>query len=186
MTSKTDSPDLPPKVHAVITMRLAQLSADAREVTGIAAVIGRAFPIDVLVQVCGQGEEALFSILDELWQKRIIQEQGTGAYDFTHDKIREVAYAEMIAPRRRMLHRRTAEILEIIYAADLGSVSAQLCAHFEAAGQPIQAIEAYHRAADAARQVYVNDEAICLFGKAVSVLKTLPPNSKRSGDSPEF
>lgn len=180
MTSGTDSLDLPPKVHAVITIRLAQLSAAARAITGIAAVVGRAFEIEVLVQVCGQSEEALFPILDELWQKRIIQEQGTGVYDFTHDKIREVAYADMIAPRRRMLHRRTAEILEIIHSADLGSVSAQLGAHFEAAGQPGQAIEAYHRAADAARQVYANGEAIRLFGRAVSVLRTLPPTSDRS------
>ncbi|MEZ5276964.1 MAG: AAA family ATPase [Opitutaceae bacterium] len=171
---------VPPKVHAVITMRLAQLSADAREITGVAAVIGREFPIEVLIQVCGQSEEELFPVLDELWQKRIMFEHEAGVYDFTHDKIREVAYADMISPRRRMLHRRAADALETIHFADLGPVSAQLGAHFEAAGLPGQAIEAYHRAADAARQVYANEEAIRLFGRALSALKALPATSDRS------
>jgi hypothetical protein len=30
-----------------------------------------------------------------LWQRRIVREQGANTYDFTHDKTREVAYAEI-------------------------------------------------------------------------------------------
>ena len=33
------------------------------------------------------------------------------AYDFSHDRLRDVAYAELSRPRRRLLHRRVAEAL---------------------------------------------------------------------------
>ena len=68
-----------PKVHAVITTRLAQLSAPARELAGVAAVIGRAFTFEVLVAVCARPEAELVSALEELWQRRIVREQSNGA-----------------------------------------------------------------------------------------------------------
>ena len=46
--------------------------------------------------------------LDELWTKRIIRERGANGYDFTHDKLREVAYTQTSAPQRRLLHRVSA------------------------------------------------------------------------------
>ena len=121
---------LPPKVQAVITTRLAQLSAQAREVAAVAAVIGRVFTFDLLVGVCGRAEDKLMQSVDELWQRRILYEQETGTYDFTHDKLREVAYAEIAGPRRRILHRRAAEVLEQLHPHDPDSVWVQIAAHF--------------------------------------------------------
>ena len=75
-----------------------------------AAVVGRAFDVEVLVRLVG-AEDVVARALDELWRKRIVREQGPNAYDFTHDKLREVAYGETSAPKRRLLHRRVAEVL---------------------------------------------------------------------------
>ncbi len=50
--------------------------------------------------------------VDELWQKRIISERAANTYEFTHEKLREVTYAEVSAPQRRLLHRRVAQSLE--------------------------------------------------------------------------
>jgi len=97
--------DLSPRAHAVIAGRLAQLSEHARETAATAAVIGRAFDLEILTRLVGD-EEVVTQALDELWRKRIIREQGPNAYDFTHDKLREVAYGETSAPQRRRLHRR--------------------------------------------------------------------------------
>ena len=95
-------PGLPPRAHAVIAGRLAQLSDHAREMAAAAAVIGRAFDLEVLVRLVGD-EEVVVRALDELWRKRIVREQGPNAYDFTHDKLRDVAYGETSAPQRRRL-----------------------------------------------------------------------------------
>ena len=50
--------------------------------------------------------------LDELWRRRIIREQSGGVvgatYDFSHDKIRQVAYLGISPTRRRLLHLRIA------------------------------------------------------------------------------
>ncbi len=170
---------LPPRVRAVIAGRLARLSARARELAALAATIGRAFRLDVLARAAGTDEDAAVRALDELWQKRIVREQGVNTYDFTHDKLREVAYAEISAPQRRLLHRRIAQALEVVYADDLDSVSAQIAAHFERAGLAEQAIPAYQRAATVARRVYANDDAISLLTRALTLLDRLPGGAAR-------
>ena len=135
-------PGLPPRAHAVIAGRLAQLSDHARETAAAAAVIGRAFDLSVLVRLVGD-EDVVARALDELWRKRIVREQGPNAYDFTHDKLRDVAYGETSAPQRRLLHRRVAEALVAAHEEDLDPVSAQIAAHYESAGLFEQAIPHY-------------------------------------------
>ena len=101
----------PPKVQAVIAARLAHLSDPARDVASLASTVGRAFTLEVVREGGGVGEDILVGGLDELLRRQIVRELGNSAYDFAHDKIREVAYAEMTEARRRLLHRRVAETL---------------------------------------------------------------------------
>ena len=178
-------PGLPPRAHAVIAGRLAQLSDHAREIAAAAAVIGRAFDLTVLVRLVGD-EEVVARALDELWRKRIVREQGPNAYDFTHDKLRDVAYGETSAPQRRRLHRRVAEALVASHEKDLDPVSAQIAAHYESAGLPEQAIPHYARAAVVAQGVYAHDEAIALVGRGLSLLRELPASARRDGSELEL
>lgn len=173
-------PGLPPRAHAVIAGRLAQLSDHARETAAAAAVIGRAFDLEVLVRLVGD-EDVVVRALDELWRKRIVREQGPNAYDFTHDKLRDVAYGETSAPQRRRLHRRVAEALVAAHEKDLDPVSAQIAAHYESAGLFEQAIPHYSRAAVVAQGVYAHDEAMALVGRGLSQLRKLPASARRDG-----
>jgi DNA-binding SARP family transcriptional activator len=177
--------ELPPRAHAVIAGRLARLSDHAREIAAAAAVIGRAFDLEVLVRLVGD-EEVVVRGLDELWRKRIVREHGPNVYDFTHDKLREVAYGEMSAPQRRRLHRRVAEALVAAHEKDLDPVSAQIAAHYESAGLFEQAIPHYARAAMVAQGVYANDEAIALAGRGLSLLHRLPPTAQRDASELEL
>ncbi len=170
---------LPPRVYAIIADRLAQLSPLAYELVGAAATIGRAFTIDILAQVCNQAGDQLVNALDEIWQRRIIREHAGNAYDFSHDKLREVAYLELSPMHRRSLHRRAAQALASVYAADLDPVSAQMAAHFEQAGLPAQAIASYRRAAEAAQRLFANEETIGLFNRALQLLPQLAPGRAR-------
>jgi predicted ATPase len=106
---------------------------------GVAAIIGRDFTYPVVANACRCEEVALVRALDELWQRRIVREQGTEAYDFGHDKIREVIVSEMSAARRRLLHRQVAQALERVHAGDLDAVGGQIAAHYERAGLPEKA-----------------------------------------------
>jgi DNA-binding SARP family transcriptional activator/predicted ATPase len=171
---------LPLRAHAVIAGRLAQLSEHARETAAAAAVIGRGFDLQVLVRMLGD-EDAVVRGLDELWRKRIVREHEPNAYDFTHDKLRDVAYGETSAPKRRLLHRRVAEALVALHQTDLDAVSVQIAAHYENAGFPEQAIPYYAKAAAVAQDVYAHDEAIALAGRGLSLLRALPASARRDG-----
>ncbi len=165
---------LPPRVRTTIAGRFAQLSPQAHELLGVAATIGRAFGLSVLQLASGEDEETLVRALDELWQRRIVREQGQETYDFSHDKLREVAYAELSAARRRLLHRWVAEALTARVSRDPGRVSGEIALHYERAGEVQRAIDYYAQATAAARRVYANGEALRLTERALRLLAAMP------------
>jgi DNA-binding SARP family transcriptional activator/predicted ATPase len=179
-------PSLPPKVQAVIEARLDQLSPPARALADLAAVVGREFTFDVLARAGDGDEDALVQGLDELWQRRIIRERSADAYDFSHDKIREVTYTQISQTRRRLLHHRVAGALEHLYDADpsigqgLDDVSGQVAAHYERAGLTERAIAYYRQAAAAAQRIYANQESLDFLNRALALLETLPDSAQRA------
>jgi tetratricopeptide (TPR) repeat protein len=155
----------------VLEARLAQLSPPTRDLAGLAATIGREFRFTLLAKASGHDEDTLVRELDELWQRRIVREHGANAYDFTHDKLREVAYRGMSIARRRLLHRQTAQALETLHTEELDPVSHQVASHYERASMPEQAAHYYLRAAGVARKVFANEEAIALLQRGVVLLE---------------
>lgn len=169
---------LPPTIQAVITARLARLSAPARELSEVAATIGRAFEPSLLAAATASSEDDLIEGLDELWQRQIIREQGTG-YDFTHDKLREVLHASISPARRRRLHRDVATALEANHEGDLAPISATLASHYAGAGLSAEAVAAYQRAADYDVSLSALDDAIDCLDHALRHLADLPPGRSR-------
>jgi hypothetical protein len=144
----------------------------------VAAVIGRPFSVGLLVSATGIGEPELVDHIDELWRRRIIRDQGL-TYDFSHDKLRAVAL-EMLSPaRRRQLHRAVAEAIAVEFRNDIDAASPQLAAHYDQAGMVEPAIDAYRVAGARAVAVSALDEAVTMFGRALSLLTELPPSPDR-------
>jgi DNA-binding SARP family transcriptional activator len=166
---------LPPKVRQVIEARLAQLSPPAHELATVAATIGREFTFPVLARASGEDEETLVRSLDELWQRRIVRERGEEAYEFCHEKIRDVAYGQLSTARRRLQHRRVAEALEAVHADNLDPLKGPLAVHYEQAGLPERAIFYYGRAAAAAQRMYANEDALALYQRALALIDTAAP-----------
>ena len=100
----------------------------------MAAVVGRTFSYAILQAAVTHDEMALVDALDELLQQRIIREQGSDCYDFSHDRVREVTYQEINQARRRLYHRQVATALETVQGDDLDDVAGELAAHFAQAG----------------------------------------------------
>ena len=98
----------------------------------MAATIGREFASDVLGGTSDRDSETFVGAIDELWRSGIVRERGVDAYDFSHDKIREVAYADLSPARRRHHHLRVAETLLRLAGADTTG-SSSLAVHFERA-----------------------------------------------------
>jgi DNA-binding SARP family transcriptional activator len=173
------APALPARVRQVLEARLAQLSPTARGVVELAAVVGRAFSFAVLACATDLSEDLLVASLDECWRRRIIREQGEDAYDFSHDKLREAAYAGLSRTRRRWLHGRVARALERVHAADPERAASVIAGHFEAAGQAAQAIACYGQAAALARRIYAYEDALAALERAIGLLAALPDSAAR-------
>jgi DNA-binding SARP family transcriptional activator/predicted ATPase len=167
------------RVHSVIAARLTQLTPASYELAGIASVIGRPFTVELLEKATDWDELSVSQTLDELWRRRIIESRRVSEYDFTHDRLREVACSELTPVRRRYFHRRVARALAEVYGADIEIWSGQIAAHFEQAGMAEEAIEYFRRAAGYARQRFANAEAADLLKQALALCRGFPESERR-------
>jgi DNA-binding SARP family transcriptional activator/predicted ATPase len=167
------------RVHAVIASRLSQLTAASYELAGLASVVGRPFSFELLVKATDWDEASVSEALDELWRRRIVESHGAAEYNFTHDRLREVAYAELSVVRQRYFHRRVARALAEVYAGDIESWNGQIASHFEQAGMAEEAIEYYGRAAGHARQRYADTEAADVLRRALALCRGFSESGRR-------
>ena len=167
------------RVHAVLTARLAQLTAPSYELAGLASIVGRPFSLELLEKATDWDESSLSDALDELWRRLIIESRGASEYDFTHDLLREVACSELSLVRRRYWHRRLACALAEVHAADIESWNGQIASHLEQAGMVEEAIERFRQAAAHARHRYADSEAAELLKRALALCRQLPESDRR-------
>src|SRR4029079_12033419 len=93
---------------------------EARAAAEVAAAGGRDFRFDLLAHGSDLEEHALGRALEELWRRPIVRVQADERWDFSHDRIREVAYQSIGPARRRLVHRRIAKGMELLFADRLG------------------------------------------------------------------
>ncbi len=135
---------LPERIHDLVVRRLRRVSDAGRAVLAGAAVAGRPVDFAVLQQAAGLAEADAAAAVEELVRRRLLREVGEGLV-LTHDRVREVVYGGLLAPRRRLLHRRVAEALE-------AQVSGRTEPHALALGRHFEAAEAWDKAARYLRQ----------------------------------
>jgi DNA-binding SARP family transcriptional activator/tetratricopeptide (TPR) repeat protein len=163
---------------AVLRNRLDQASAAAREVAGLAAAVGTNFTLDLLTEASDLEADSVVGAVDELWRRRIMREFRDG-YDFSHDLLRDTAYAQVSPPKRWLLHRRVAQALELLHADDADAIAAQLAEQYARGGRPERAVAYYRRAADVAAGMFAHTEAIRLHREALSIVRSLPAGKDR-------
>lgn len=160
---------LPVAVERVIARRLAQLSPDQRHALRAAAVLGNEFDFETLSTVSRLNTPTLIEILGELARRHLLEETPR-AYRFSHDKMRQVSYAEMADTERRTLHRRAGAVLEQAHPERV----AALAHHFFAAEDWDAAARYAQRAGDAAARVYAHRDAAEHYTRALAALEHVP------------
>jgi DNA-binding CsgD family transcriptional regulator len=103
---------IPPEIAGTVRQRLARLSARIAGCLDIASLIGRSFEPEVIAAVAGIAVEDVESDLLTACQSGLIRAEDSGAFSFSHDKIRECLYAEIPASRRRRWHRAIGGAIE--------------------------------------------------------------------------
>jgi DNA-binding SARP family transcriptional activator len=130
---------VPERVRALIRGRVLRASASAREVLSFAAVAGRELELGLLR--CGSmSETELMAAIEELVEAHLVRALEDRIY-FTHDRIRETLYAELLPARRRWLHARVADALQTHGAGRLDSVLGSIGYHCSKAGDAERAVD---------------------------------------------
>lgn len=160
------SVELPESVERLMQSRLDRIPGPARDVIDAAAVVGRAFSIDVLERIA-ESEPDLHGALDELATLNLVVPSGSGDFEFKHALIHEAAYRSLLRKRRRTLHHAAAVAIEDIYSAVLDQHHSELAFHYEAAGEASKALDYHARAARAAARLFSVREARDHFDAAL-------------------
>lgn len=124
---------LPAAVRDAVAQRMQRVERDATEALTLGAVQGEVFEYAAIAAVWEGSESLLFSALDSCVEAGILHETESG-YRFAHPLLREVAYEEVPAGRRPVLHARTALALETLHVRDHDTHAAGLAFHFSRAG----------------------------------------------------
>ena len=162
-------------VRALIQARMNRLSDLARTILMAAAVLAQHFSLENVPQVASTDERQASKGLDELLSRGLLRE-ARGQLYFTHDKIREVVYAEIGKTQRRLFHRRAGETLERQWSNGVEEQAAILAYHFDAAADA-RALKYFVLAGDVAARLYANVEAVQYYTRALEI-------AKRQGISP--
>jgi pimeloyl-ACP methyl ester carboxylesterase len=144
---------LPRRAREVIGRRLERLAHRTRSLLTVAAVIGREFDFALLRHACDLDDQAAAQGVEELVRRRVLTAVGE-RLGFTHERIREVAYAELQSWQRPRLHRRIAETIEALHADRLPDFWGTLADHWERGEAWARAAHYHLNVAERAKRCY--------------------------------
>jgi len=164
---------IPERVRDVIVARLGRLTERARMVVDVAAVIGREFDFPLLRTAAALDDNEAATAVEELVRRRIFRFAGE-RFDFSHARIREVALAEILPPRRRILHGHVADALDALDEGRRDRDWAALASHCREAGLWTRAAVAFREAGRTASVRSAEREAAACFEAALGALGHAP------------
>jgi DNA-binding SARP family transcriptional activator/tetratricopeptide (TPR) repeat protein len=164
---------LPERVREVIAGRLERLSDRSQGLVATAAVIGCAFEFAVLQRAAELTEREAAEGVEELVRRHVLRGVGED-FDFAHDQIRNVAYTQLLPPRRKLLHARVASALEERYKDDLERHRTALGRHCWEAELWDRAVTHLRQAGAQAAARSAHREAVAYFERALEALAHLP------------
>ena len=132
-------------------------------------MLGRSFTFSLLRDVAEMDEPTLQGALERLAHADILFVESAPApanYRFKHALIQDAAYDSLLKSRRRMLHRRAAEILRNV-PERVAAEPEVIAHHFTQAGLDDLAIEWWAKAGELAERRFAFKEAASHFEKAI-------------------
>ncbi len=193
MTIERLAGEVPQGIRAAIGTRLDRLDAQTQQVLGLAAVIGRHFPLEILNRfgsAHGLTEEGVEQALAYAQAARFVTalERRAGSrddtagftagvpeieadYSFDHPLIHHVVYGELDRRRRRRLHAEVGYLLEDLYRGREGLYAERLAYHFLESDDDAKALEYSIRAGDKMlRAFYDPDMALGYYLPALEMV----------------
>ncbi len=168
---------VPALLQQVVEGRLARLGEAARGHLAVAAVVGQRVPLAVWQAAGGLGEDDVLLTVERAVEARLLEAGEDGSeVAFAHALVREVLYAGILPPRRRVWHRRVAEVTAGLPTPDPDAVAY----HFAQAGDA-RAADWLVRAGDRAFRAYAWLTARDRFLAALALLEGDPARAGERG-----
>jgi hypothetical protein len=168
---------VPAMVQAVLAARIDRLPPEVKRLLQTAAVIGTEVLLPLLQAIAEMSEEVLHHSLTHLqaaeflYETRFFPER---EFTFKHALPHEVAYGSLLQERRRVLHARIVEALEMLEAERLTEHVERL-AHHAWRGEVWDKVVTYARHAGAkASARSAHGESVTHFEQALAALDHLP------------
>lgn len=147
---------IPGTVQEVIAARLDRLSATAKRVVQVAAVMGRQFSRTLLIELLRDEGIDVDHELEELERRGVVHRRNIFSkdeYRFGESLTQEVAYEGLLLRQRRLLHERIGSLLETSPGPGDTERSALLVHHFGLSDNRAKNIQALLRSAVNAEKV---------------------------------
>ena len=158
---------VPDTIHGLLLERLDRLSPSGRDLLQVASVIGRQFELEPLRAISNKTAEPLvhdlLSELSSAEMTRLVTADPDWIYLFRHAMTHEVAYESMPYIRRQNLHALVANWLVDYYKANLKPYYALIAYHYGRAADHENGLKYALLAADEAKTVFANQEAVELY-----------------------
>lgn len=163
-------------LNDLVRERLARFGVAGSEVLRWAAVLGSRIDIDTLVRLLGRDADGVGAALEDAERHGMLQATGRGLR-FAHELIASAVYADISPLRRRVMHRRVAELLEADAAVDLAR-AADLAHHATQSGDPALAARAMVSAGRLCLRFFAYDDAQSLARKGLQLAESLPDGER--------
>ncbi len=127
---------VPDSLHALLAGRLDALPADVRAIAADASVLGTSFPKDAVAAVSGKGGPTVDAALAELVRRDVLQISADplsperGAYRFSQEMLRQVAYETVSRRDRKVRHLAVARHLRSAFANDGDEIADAIARHY--------------------------------------------------------
>lgn len=171
-------------LREIVRDRVDRLPEAAADVLRWGAVFGGTVGIERLAGVTAMSVDDLVTALETLEKHGLLKpapgsRAAGAAYAFSHDVVRQVVYADLSQPRRRLMHSRLAHTLHDSELQD-ESVAAELAYHASLAGEPTLAARACVVAGRRCLRLFANSqaEALARRGRSYAAELAEPDRSK--------
>ncbi len=142
LTSPLSDLKIPATVQGILAARIDRLPPAEKELLQTLSVIGKDFQLGLVRAVTGSPDDRLQAMIDDLQVAEFVYERpsaGDFEYTFKHALTQQVAYQSVLIEKRKLLHQRTAQIIESLFADRIDDHVAELARHYGHSDDPMKA-----------------------------------------------
>ena len=158
---------IPSTIQDIIMARVDSQAESAKELLQVGSVIEREFSYELIKMVMGKSESGLNHLLSGLRDSELIYERGIypkSTYVFKHALTRAVIYDSILIKRKKRMHGKIGNAIEILYKNNITEYYGVLVTHFMESGD-------YHKAAEYSKLAGNKAESTANFQDAIAYAK---------------